>query len=370
MIITDRLTLGEPKITPEGYMAVRARAARSGVYDYMGFEVDPSGEKFKPNDVVKVYRSDDEVFNPSSVRSFLMKPITDNHPSEPVTSDNWNAHAKGVIAGAMRDGDYLAFDLVLMDKSQIEKVKSGKRELSNGYAVDLVFEDGVTPDGEKYHAKQVGIRGNHVAVVDHGRAGHECRIADAATCAAAPEGFNFNNGDTKQMTKTIVFDGISIEVTDQAAQAIDKLQSQAAQLIDDAATADASHAKEIATKDAAIAKAEAERDAANAKILDEAALDARVAARSDLIATAKSIHDADYSGKSDADIRRAVVTAKLGDAAVSGKSDAYIDARFDILAEDVSADQSVVNAIVAVNKTNANDAHASYLARMTRSVAN
>lgn len=369
MIITDRLTLGEPKITPEGYMAVRARAARSGVYDYMGFEVDPSGEKFKPNDVVKVYRSDDEVFNPSSVRSFLMKPITDNHPSEPVTADNWNAQAKGVIAGAMRDGDYLAFDLVLMDKSQIEKVKSGKRELSNGYSVDLVFEDGVTPDGEKYHAKQVGIRGNHVAVVDRGRAGHECRIADAATCAAAPEGFNFNNGDTKPM-KIIDFKGVSIEVNDQAAQAMTQLQSQVDKLIADAATADANHAKEMAAKDAAIAKAEAERDAANAKILDEAALDARVAARSDLIATAKSIHDADYSGKSDADIRRAVVTAKLGDAAVSGKSDAYIDARFDILAEDASADQSVVKAIVAANKTNANDAHSGYLARMTRSAAN
>jgi hypothetical protein len=58
-----------------------------------------------------------------------------------------------------------------------------------------------------------------------------------------------------------------------------------------------------------------------------------VNARADLVATAKAIADADYSGKSDAEIRKAAVVAKLGDAAISGKADAYIEARFDILAD-------------------------------------
>src|SRR5690606_660304 len=90
------------------------------------------------------------------------------------------------------------------------------------------------------------------------------------------------------------------------------------------------HNAVIAAKDQQIAKLEAERDSLQGKVLSDADLDKRVQARADLIATAKSIHDADYTGKSDADIRKAVVVGKLGDAAVQGKSEAYIDARFDI----------------------------------------
>lgn len=349
MIVTDRLTLGEPKYTREGYMAVRAKSARTGVYDYLGIEVDPTGTKFAATDTVKVYRAPDEVFDARAVHSFLMKPITDNHPSEAVTAGNWASKARGVVAGAIRDGDYLAFDLILMDKSLIDQVKSGKRELSNGYMADVAFVDGVAPDGTAYQAVQKSIIGNHVAVVDKGRAGSECRIADAAFCAAAPDGLNLNFGDRKPMTKTIVFDGISIEVTDQAAQAIDKLQAQNAKLTADMATAAADHAKTLATADAAKAKAEAERDAAQGKIMDDAAIDARVAVRADLIATAKAIHDADYTGKTDAEIRKIVVTAK--GIVVDGKPDAYVDARFDILAEDAKSDAGMRANISRVSTT-------------------
>jgi hypothetical protein len=84
---------------------------------------------------------------------------------------------------------------------------------------------------------------------------------------------------------------------------------------------------EMAEKDAALAKAEAEK-------MDDAAIDARVATRADLITRARSVvADLDVAGLSDADIRKAAVVAKLGDAAVEGKSTAYIDARFDILTE-------------------------------------
>jgi hypothetical protein len=51
------------------------------------------------------------------------------------------------------------------------------------------------------------------------------------------------------------------------------------------------------------------------------------------LAKAKAVHDADYSGKTDAEVRKIAVVAKLGDAAVVGKPDAYIEARFDILAD-------------------------------------
>ena len=76
--------------------------------------------------------------------------------------------------------------------------------------------------------------------------------------------------------------------------------------------------------------------------LDDAALDARVSARADLISKAKAIaKDVATAGLSDAAIRKAVVIAKLGDASIAGKSDAYIDARFDILADGASDEDPV-----------------------------
>lgn len=343
MILTDTLTLDAPKITRDGYMAVRARAARVGTYDYLGSEVDPTGAHgFKPSDTVKVYRDEAEVFSPASVHSFILKPITDDHPSERVTADNWSSKAKGVVAGAMRDGDYLAFDLVMMDAALIDAVKSGKRELSNGYSTDLDFTPGTAPDGTKYDARQTAIAGNHVAVVRAGRAGSECRIADSVALCDSADRNLLSNLDARPM-KTIVHDGISIEFADQAADAYNAVLAKLTASTASIAKLTSDHAAAIAAADAKLGKAEAERDAALGKVMDAAALDKAVTERADLISTARAIHDADYTGKSAADIRKAVLVAK--GVTIDGKSEAYIDARFDVLAEDAKSAGRVVSAI-------------------------
>jgi hypothetical protein len=164
MLFADRVTFDHPRKTADGYLVVRARAARAGIYDYLGKEIDPKGERFAADDVVKVYRPEEEVFNQDSVASFLMKPVTNDHPSKPVTADNWRDYAKGVVGKALRDGDFLAFDIVLMDKGIIADVEGGKRELSNGYSSEIDFTPGQTDTGEHFDAVQKTIRGNHVAV--------------------------------------------------------------------------------------------------------------------------------------------------------------------------------------------------------------
>jgi len=126
-------------------------------------------------------------------------------------------------------------------------------------------------------------------------------------------------------------------VTDAAAVAITKLQTTIADMETKAKTAKekadeemAAKEKELAAKDAKIADLEKSQ-------MTDAALDARVAARADLIGKAAAIaKDVATAGLSDAAIRKAVVAAKLGDAAIAGKADAYIDARFDILAESIA----------------------------------
>jgi hypothetical protein len=73
-----------------------------------------------------------------------------------------------------------------MDKATIADVEGGKRELSNGYASLIDFTPGETVNGQHYDAVQRQIRGNHVAVVDKGRAGPMCRIGDAVASNRSP----------------------------------------------------------------------------------------------------------------------------------------------------------------------------------------
>ena len=151
-------------------------------------------------------------------------------------------------------------------------------------------------------------------------------------------------------TRTVLIDGLSVVTTDAGAQALEKLQGQ----ITDAQTELAAKDDELAAKDAKIA------EMAKATLSD-ADLDAKVAARADLIGNAKAIaKDVETTGLSDAAIRKAAVVAVLGDAAIAGKSDAYVDARFDILSEDAAKGDPVADAL-QTGVTVATDARAEYV---------
>lgn len=136
--------------------------------------------------------------------------------------------------------------------------------------------------------------------------------------------------------RTVIVDGLSVQTTDQGAQAIEKLTKQLADAGVNVKTLTDAHTAAIAGKDRELAAKDNEIEKLKGQLLSDAQIDARVLARGDLIGKAKSIADADYSGKSDDEIRKAAVVAKLGDAAVAGKSADYITARFDILVEDSS----------------------------------
>lgn len=169
--------------------------------------------------------------------------------------------------------------------------------------------------------------------------------------------------------KTVTVDGIPVEVTDQGATVIATLQQRLADATTKMSTADAAHVAALAAKDAELAKKDAEIDALKAKVLDDKALDTKVQARADLIATANKIaKDVKTDGLSDADIRKAVVVAKLGDTALAGKTEAYIDARFDILADEAKANvdplrQTLLNRDAPADLTDSAKAYSEMLAR-------
>lgn len=336
MKFTDAVLLdGETRTTSDGWLVATARSVRTGIQLYAGSEVG------RPDlSVVRVHRDASEVFAADSLQSFSHTSVTLDHPAGGVTPDNWKDEAVGEVSTAARiDGEWVQLPLVLKDRRAIEAVQGGKRELSAGYTCELDWTPGETADGQPFDASQRNIRINHLAIVDRARAGSKARIGDGAgSWGAAPITTSTNNIRSRPMTdnlRKVVLDGISIETTDQGAEAISKLQAQLSDANAAHAKADAEHIKAIAAKDADLAKKDAEIDDLKGKVMDDAAIDARVQARGDLIAAARAIHaDVKTDGVSDADIRKAVVAAKLGDTAIKDKPQAYIDARFDILAED------------------------------------
>lgn len=325
MDLFDSVILGDARVTRDGYLVADARIARTGIQVYAGYEVG------KPDLAkVRVYRPEAEVFAKDAMASFAHRPVTIEHPSEAVTAGNWKKYAVGDTGGEVaRDGDFVRVPLTLMDQAAIEALRAGKRELSAGYSCDLEWTAGTTPQGEAYDAVQKNIRANHLAIVDAARAGPECRIGDDGGKASDHKGGRRMSDKT---LRTIVVDGLSIEVTDQGAQAIEKLNKQLADAKAEAERKEGEAKAKLAEKDEELKKKDGEIAALKAQIPDAAKLDAMASARAELVADARSVlgDTFDAKGKSEAEIRRAVVTHRLGDAA-KDMSDAHVEGAFKVV---------------------------------------
>lgn len=322
---------------PNGFLKVRAKLARTGIQSYLASEL---GLKDRPaSTVIRVWRPDEEVFKPESMASFAGQPVTDDHPAGGVTCDN----AKSLMRGwsgekIVQEGDFLASDLIIADAGLIAKVEGGKAEISNGYGCDLDLTAGTTPGGETYDAIQRNIQGNHIAVVDAGRCGADCRIQDhkvalndcGCGCGGrqAPKPEEGRVADTKKIT----VDGLPIEATDQSEAIIRRLEGQVSDLQTRLSAADAKATTAEASAAERVSKLEAELATAKAQIPVGDALDKLVAGRATLLADAARLAPAaKFDGKTDAEVRQIAVTTKLGDAAVAGKDAVFFTHAFDLL---------------------------------------
>jgi len=375
MQFTDRMTMdGALRRTADGYAVASAKVARGGnVQAYLGVELGITDKA-----VVRVYRPESEVFKKDAIGSYAGVPITIGHPSVKVTADTWKDLAVGEVGDeVMRDGEFVRVPMMLRDAKGIQTVESGAAvELSMGYDANVTLGDGISPTGEAYDAIMSDFKMNHVAIVEKARGGDQLRIGDGAySWGAAPITDATPEKDPPMTLKTVTVDGIPVEVTDQGATVIATLQKRLADANDASVKVLADHATALAAKDADIAKKDAEIDALKSKVLDAAAIDKLVASRADLIGKAKVLaKDVKTDGLSDADIKKAVVVAVVGDAA-KDKPEAYIDARFEILVEDAvkkAGDKDPFREVVADGLTPTaddlkpvNDARAAMLADMT-----
>ena len=159
--------------TSEGYLLCReVPISRVGEFEYSGIEVGIPSKGGR----VLMTRTADELFKPETIQSFNAKPVVIGH-ARFADPDNWKDITVGIVqnvhTGQGEHADELLADLLLTDRKGIELVESGRlREVSCGYDASPV------DDGEgKGH--QVGIVGNHVALVEKARCGRACKIRDS-----------------------------------------------------------------------------------------------------------------------------------------------------------------------------------------------
>lgn len=160
------------EVTPEGYLLCRDVAiACTGSLLYGDGEVPVTADA----GLIVITRGDEDLFRPETIASFEGKPITDDHPDDWVTPDNWKELSKGTAQNVRRgegiEDHLLIADLLVQDKDAIEAVQGGKVQISLGYDADYT-------EVSKGKGAQSNIIGNHVALVDNGRCGSRCSIGD------------------------------------------------------------------------------------------------------------------------------------------------------------------------------------------------
>jgi hypothetical protein len=332
--LTDTLTIdGAARICADGCLVAEVNAARVGIQDYQGREVDPDNSHgLRDKAVVKVFRPEEEVFKDASLASYAAAPVTVNHPAEMVDAQNWKQHGVGEINGdIVRDGQRVRVPVIVRDASAVQKAQTTHKQLSMGYSTTLDFTPGTTPDGAAYDAVQRDIRINHIALVPVARGGPELRIVDERP---------------KETTMKIKIGDAEVDAANGEAVriAVDALNKK---LTDGAAALVAAEAKAVADAAAIVAK-DAEIADLTAKLADAAITPAKLADAAkeyaDVQAKAKVLGvtvaaDADTSA-----IKKAVVDAKMGDKAKAYTAD-HIAIAFDSLTAGVKIDDAASNGV-------------------------
>lgn len=154
------------------------------VSQYLGREIDQDGRLgLKPNGVYNVYRPKSEISKPEFIESLNAKPLLDDHHvignAEGMASPDSKREA-GVLTEVKLVGNELRGRIDIWSPSLLQKIRGGKKELSLAYSCDFERRKGVYK-GERYDFVQSNLKcGNHLALVDEARNGHDCRVSDCA----------------------------------------------------------------------------------------------------------------------------------------------------------------------------------------------
>lgn len=325
---TDRQTLDELTLEPNGWLRASAALTRTGVFAYRN----------EDGSIRRELRPPQEVFRADLMPLYAGLPLTVGHPDVFLDVLTTRAHQVGSISSPRREADKIVADLLVTDLVAIEQVQRGVRQISVGYEAELDFTPG-TWFGVPYDAVQRNIQPNHIAIVDRGRAGPECAI-------------RLDQGDTML---DLTIDGNSVTVSPEmegavlTALGLDPAnppqtlelcygpQDPAAAPTMDKAPAPAAPAP--AAKADAMDALQARLDSLQAQLAakpDETKIRESVRNRIKLESVAEA-HGVRFDSAMSDDLIRAAVVKQLEGVDVSTKSSAYIEARYDSAIEARSA---------------------------------
>lgn len=168
-----------------GYMKGQAIIGGVGVQNY----------KTSEGKTLRVLRHPDEVFDTDSLMTLAMMPLVIKHPAKgknftPVTLKGKQVGSTG--ERIVNDAYYIYAPINVTGEEAQELIISGKmKELSIGYRAGIILESGEY-QGRPYDARQVNIRGNHLAIVKKARSGTEASfvLADGSDYTVSFEDFD------------------------------------------------------------------------------------------------------------------------------------------------------------------------------------
>lgn len=153
--------------------------SKAAVNPYYGREI-PGWQELglDPDKIYQLYRDPEELAK--GAKTFANKPILNKHI--PVTS---KSPAKENVVGSIGsdvvfDAPHLKASLCVWVDDSIAGIESEKvNQVSLGYRYTPDMTPGVAPDGTAFDGSMRDIKGNHLALVEVGRAGPDVVVADS-----------------------------------------------------------------------------------------------------------------------------------------------------------------------------------------------
>lgn len=153
--------------------------SKANVCHYYGREI-PNAEALglEPDKIYRLWRHPEEL--KKAAPTFNNIPLLCIHTPD-FPGDPPREYRVGVThSSAAFDGTYLTNGLSVWDNSAIAGIETEEQEeLSSSYQYVADMTPGTTPDGEEYDGVMRDIVGNHVALVETGRAGSDVLVADS-----------------------------------------------------------------------------------------------------------------------------------------------------------------------------------------------
>ena len=318
-------TVGKVVETPQGGIRVPGALTRVGVLRYR----DAAGREWAE------LRPPEEVFAEDSLETLRGAPVTDLHPSAPVTAATFKELSVGHVHDDVRaEGPLVVATLTVQDADEVSRVRSGeRRELSCGYSCEPDPTPGVW-DGERYDLVQRRIRYNHVGLgpAGWGRAGSDVALrldGAAIEVPAAPRSDEMKV--LKIRGREYKLDAAEEMAAAQGAvdETVKKADADAGELA--AVKAALMEAlQKVASLEAKMAAASAATPAVTEEMVPEAVADSLVAKRQALVEGARRVLGEAWKadGKKADEIRREVLVKAMPEMKLDGLSVETINGAF------------------------------------------